>query len=282
MPGLVNAIVVAESRLFREGLALIVSSSKIAVGCASTSFAEALEHLRAGEAQFDLIIGDPKPDLAAENEAILTIRKEFPGVKIVTLARTSAAHDADRMIRHGISGLFSFDMSAEALRHALELVLLGGTVQVIAVDFESSNASDARGPIIDDGMDIEVGSHRPDALPTGFGGTVAKGETGKPEETGPTGLSDREGQFLNCLLVGMSNKLIARHLDIAEATVKVHLRSVLRKLKVQNRTQAAIWALQNATTPTQFAAAPAPYPVPRPLVSRREILGHQINGACSV
>ena len=39
--------------------------------------------------------------------------------------------------------------------------------------------------------------------------------------------------------------MIARTLDIAEATVKVHMKSVLRKIRVANRTQAAIWALEN-------------------------------------
>ncbi len=47
------------------------------------------------------------------------------------------------------------------------------------------------------------------------------------------------------VLKGHANKMIARTLDIAEATVKVHLKSVLRKIRVANRTQAAIWALEN-------------------------------------
>jgi two-component system nitrate/nitrite response regulator NarL len=44
---------------------------------------------------------------------------------------------------------------------------------------------------------------------------------------------------------GHPNKVIAWHLGMAEATVKVHLKNVLRKIKVDNRTQAAIWALAN-------------------------------------
>jgi two-component system nitrate/nitrite response regulator NarL len=45
--------------------------------------------------------------------------------------------------------------------------------------------------------------------------------------------------------VGNSNKLIARNFDIAEATVKIHVKNILRKLKTQNRTQAALWAREN-------------------------------------
>jgi two-component system nitrate/nitrite response regulator NarL len=54
-------------------------------------------------------------------------------------------------------------------------------------------------------------------------------------------LTDREMQLLACLVSGMPNKLIARRLNISEATVKVHVKAVLRKLELQNRTQAAMW-----------------------------------------
>jgi len=59
------------------------------------------------------------------------------------------------------------------------------------------------------------------------------------------GLSEREEQILRDLVKGLSNKLIARKLDIAEATVKVHMKSILRKIRMANRTQAAIWAVEN-------------------------------------
>jgi two-component system nitrate/nitrite response regulator NarL len=56
---------------------------------------------------------------------------------------------------------------------------------------------------------------------------------------------------LNRLIEGDSNKVIARKIDIAEATVKVHIKAILRKIHVQNRTQAAIWAMSNGLS---FAA----------------------------
>jgi two-component system nitrate/nitrite response regulator NarL len=59
------------------------------------------------------------------------------------------------------------------------------------------------------------------------------------------GGSEREEQILRDLVKGLSNKIIAPKLDIAEATVKVHMKSVPRKIRVANRTQAAIWALEN-------------------------------------
>lgn len=56
-------------------------------------------------------------------------------------------------------------------------------------------------------------------------------------------LSEREIDTLRCLVMGYPNKVIAYRLDISEATVKVHVKAILRKLMVQNRTQAAIWAV---------------------------------------
>jgi DNA-binding NarL/FixJ family response regulator len=64
-------------------------------------------------------------------------------------------------------------------------------------------------------------------------------------EASPHGLSERETQVLAGLMVGQSNKMIAIDMDITEATVKVHLKSLLRKIGCTNRTQAAIWGHQN-------------------------------------
>jgi len=55
-------------------------------------------------------------------------------------------------------------------------------------------------------------------------------------------LSPREVDVLACLIEGYPNKVIARELEVCEATVKVHVKAILRKLNVKNRTQAAIWA----------------------------------------
>src|SRR3546814_10958017 len=55
-------------------------------------------------------------------------------------------------------------------------------------------------------------------------------------------LSDRELEILRWLIMGCPNKVISKRMDISEATVKVHVKAVLRKLRVKNRTQAAIWA----------------------------------------
>jgi two-component system nitrate/nitrite response regulator NarL len=59
---------------------------------------------------------------------------------------------------------------------------------------------------------------------------------------GQASITDRERQILQCLSSGYSNKLIARVLDITEGTVKVHLKTLMKKISAVNRTQAALWA----------------------------------------
>ncbi|MHA1570895.1 MAG: helix-turn-helix domain-containing protein, partial [Alphaproteobacteria bacterium] len=53
--------------------------------------------------------------------------------------------------------------------------------------------------------------------------------------TNAHGLSEREVQILQCLVQGDSNKMIANRLNITEATVKVHMKSLLRKIDASNR-----------------------------------------------
>ena len=58
-------------------------------------------------------------------------------------------------------------------------------------------------------------------------------------------LTPRERQTLAWLARGVSNKEIARTLDLAESTVKVHVQSVLRKLNIKSRVQAAVFAVEH-------------------------------------
>ena len=57
-------------------------------------------------------------------------------------------------------------------------------------------------------------------------------------------LTEQELRVLELMAEGASNKMIARTCGVTDATVKVHMKSILRKIRVENRTQAAIWALE--------------------------------------
>lgn len=92
---------------------------------------------------------------------------------------------------------------------------------------------------------------------------VTGGETIGQGQVSQTPLSAREIEILSCLAHGHANKRIARELNITEATVKVHVKAILRKLHLTNRTQAAIWAVQNGFTwkPDASSTAREPSPV---------------------
>ncbi|MBU3989514.1 MAG: LuxR C-terminal-related transcriptional regulator, partial [Gammaproteobacteria bacterium] len=72
-------------------------------------------------------------------------------------------------------------------------------------------------------------------------------EESESESRNQASLTERETAILRCLAAGMSNKLIARELDIMESTVKVHVRNLFKKLKFRSRVEAAVWAIANET-----------------------------------
>jgi two-component system nitrate/nitrite response regulator NarL len=68
-------------------------------------------------------------------------------------------------------------------------------------------------------------------------------EDNKPKDPEQAGLTDQESRILDLIALGKSNKLIARDLNIAEGTVKVHVKHLLRKLNLRSRVEAAVWAV---------------------------------------
>ncbi len=69
-------------------------------------------------------------------------------------------------------------------------------------------------------------------------------EDGKPKDPAQAGLTEQEGRILEQIALGKSNKLIARELNIADGTVKVHVKHLLRKLNLRSRVEAAVWAVE--------------------------------------
>ncbi len=69
-------------------------------------------------------------------------------------------------------------------------------------------------------------------------------EDNRPKDPDQAGLTEQEGRILEQIARGLSNKLIARELDIAEGTVKVHVKHLLRKLNLRSRVEAAVWAVE--------------------------------------
>ncbi len=65
----------------------------------------------------------------------------------------------------------------------------------------------------------------------------------RPETPREADLTEQEVRILERIAAGMSNKLIGKELDIAEGTVKVHVKHILRKLSLRSRVEAAVWAV---------------------------------------
>lgn len=61
-------------------------------------------------------------------------------------------------------------------------------------------------------------------------------------------LTRREKQILKCIAAGLSNKMISKELNIAEATVKVHIKNIFKKLELTSRVEAAVWVVENQLT----------------------------------
>ena len=73
-----------------------------------------------------------------------------------------------------------------------------------------------------------------------------RSESNMPQDPEEAALTQREHEILEQIAEGLSNKLIARALDISPGTVKVHVKNILRKLHLNSRVEAAVWALKHS------------------------------------
>jgi len=140
------------------------------------------------------------------------LAERFPGRRLAIMADV---FDFDEMVscfREGVYG-YIIAASSESLVISLRLIALGEKVM-------PSNLAEF------------LPMHPNLGLSPGTGQSMKQ-----------AGLSLREIEILACLVSGHPNKIISRQLEISEATVKVHVKAILRKVGVQNRTQAAIWAV---------------------------------------
>lgn len=145
--------------------------------------------------------------------ATTAIVREAPESKVMMLTISSEDGHLKESLRRGASGYLLKSSPAEALYQALRDVVQG----------ETPVPSTMAGRIL---------------AALGLGETVAA-------PAREAGLSAREQEVLRLLSRGATNKEIAAALDISENTVKAHLKSILRKLGVTNRVEAAGWALRN-------------------------------------
>jgi two-component system nitrate/nitrite response regulator NarL len=215
--------------------------------------------------------------LAAEDaaEEAINIRKFWPDSKIMLLCESASPTDVQKLLISHIDGFVPLFVSAGTLSSVLNLIITQD-LRVMIVDeakhctVKTSQSEEPHTPA--GAADIFLSSAIGDeAIPVGM---VAMPNTGlqangadsvdvaavdstveKVPSLRNSKLSEREAQIMDSLVKGHANKVIARTFDISEATVKVHIKSILRKIRVANRTQAAIWALENGTVPVSTGRA---------------------------
>src|SRR3954468_4616376 len=255
-------ILVGPTTLFREGLSRILAGTPFRV-LASAARAEDLS-FSAPEKRPTLIILE---DAGGRDTAsdVAHLREHFPHARIAVLAGTFDLDQFKAVFRAGASTYLLTSVTSDALVSALSLVMAdhvmlpasvvaalcdGAEPRPSAPQLEHSNVSDGA---------IEAERERL-CVPG------PKAELRRP-------LSSREADILQCIVRGDSNKHIARCYDLAEATVKVHVKAILRKIGVRNRTQAAIWAL------SQNRPQALPGPAPHQSRTASDVLpGEEVNG----
>lgn len=208
----------SSSDISREGLAHFLRSEGFDVFASIRS----IDDMADTAEPFLAVIDEPTPILQAD--AVEELKARAPGSLPVILAERFDMESMIACFQAGAQGYIVKSIRSEPLMTALRLASLGEKVM----------PSDL----------VDMLDMRPAAAPV----PVAAGS-----DLGSANLSPRERDVLCCLMAGYPNKTIARQLDVCEATVKVHVKAILRKLKVRNRTQAAIWASSNGISDPAMA-----------------------------
>jgi two-component system nitrate/nitrite response regulator NarL len=185
--------------------------------------------------------------LAATSALVSKILSANHRVKAVIMAGSQEPEHIIAALKAGACGYVRQDIGGETLLKALELIAQGELiVHPRLVSSETDTNGRAADNLDDDARYLRTIGRSAPSLPSqprrAFAG--AKLEECDDGSDVPS-LSRREMLILRMLMQGASNKTIALKLVITESTAKVHMKAILRKLRLQNRTQAAMWARTN-------------------------------------
>lgn len=206
-----NIILIDDHTLFREGLESLLSRRNINILAAVGSGQEGLR--LAAELNPDVILLDMRMPEMDGMDVLRQLRQNGFTNPVVMLTTSSDERDLVESLRSGAQGYLLKDMEPDELVLALRDIVAGKTV--VASDLAPVLARVVQG----EGM------------------TAAK-------ESPFAKLTPRENEILALLAEGQSNKVIARNLGISDGTVKLHVKSILRKLGVHSRVEAAVMAVE--------------------------------------
>jgi two-component system nitrate/nitrite response regulator NarL len=202
-------LVIDDHPLFRRGVSqLIAMAPHLELVGEASNGREGVA--KAKELQPDLVLLDLHMAGMGGIETLKALREAGLECRVVVLTVSDNADDLVAAIRAGADGYLIKDMEPEDLLAAIDQALNGQTVIG-----ERLNGMLAR--------------------------AIREESTARQRDSAM--LTDREQEILQGLAQGHSNKLIARNLDITEATVKVHVKNLLKKLGFRSRLEAAVWAV---------------------------------------
>ncbi|MDA2385354.1 response regulator transcription factor [Bacillus cereus] len=210
----IKVLLVDDHTVVLKGLAFFLSTQEDLelVGEANNG-KEAL--VKVGETNPDVILMDLYMPEMDGVEATAYIKKEYPTVKVIVLTSFSDQAHVLPALRAGASGYILKDVEPDQLVEAIRSAYKGN---------------------------IQL---HPDIANALLSQTLPVAEKEEEPSIQVDVLTARENEVLQLLAKGMSNKEIASVLVITEKTVKAHVSSILSKLNLSDRTQAALYAVKN-------------------------------------
>jgi DNA-binding NarL/FixJ family response regulator len=203
-------LVVDDQGLFREALVrLIASQTDMEVVAQAGNGREAVELVRLHHP--DIVLLDIRMPVMNGLEATRLIKTELPQTKVLILTVSDAEKDLFEALKNGAEGYLLKSIKADTLFRKIRDISMGET---------------ALSPILASRVFEEFARLK------------------RHDEARSGDLSPREKEILDMVAAGGSNKDIADHLCLAEATVKRHLHNILQKLHAHNRAEAAAFGVR--------------------------------------
>ena len=232
-------LIADDHALVREGLRTVLSGEDdIRVIAEATDGKEALFSCR--DLQPDLVLMDVRMPVMDGLEATRRIKQEMPQVSVVMVTMHENPDYLFEAIKAGAAGYVLKDASGERLLGAVRRTLEGESPlnQELAMRLLVRLAREEK-----DGDSTPRSADAPVA-PAPARSEPATNHTGRKTEKQLESLTPREVEVLKLLSQGQTNPQIAHNLLFSVSTVKAHVRSILSKLDVSDRTQAAVRAIE--------------------------------------
>lgn len=243
-------VLVGPSALLREGLARILSAAGFRI-LASASDVDYPIRSSLPQEQPILLIIDVGDDFDTALAQMKSFKQRYPAGRVAVLAHQRQLPAMVSAFRAGANAYLAKVATCDTFIKSLELVMLGVTLlplEILSFISHRQDLNRAAGhnghaaPHINDPDDGQAEKGGDDGEMAGT--RIETNELVPRAMTSLTPpLSTPQQSILRCLIQGDSNKSIARKMAITEATAKVHVKAILRKIRVHNRTQAATWAM---------------------------------------